>query len=171
MIYLIDGHNLLHKFKNLKDRIYSDHLYVRDYLITTINQYFKTRVNSQVYLYFDNKKQTMNLRQKIRGVHIRYSRPDETADDLIKSEIQKFKHLNDRIIVVSDDRSIINYVQGGNIYTKSSTEFHKSIINKDINNKYPKVGSTKAESTELSDSEVDKWMEFFGESDENETDL
>ena len=163
MIYLIDGHNLLHKFREIKHRIFSDHIYVRDYLINTLLDYFKSRPGTQIYLYFDNKKQQMNRQMMIRGIHVRYSRPDKTADDLIKSEISRFKHLNDRIIVVSDDQSIINYVQGGNIFTKSSSEFHKLLKNKPLRKEYNDNKENTYRDTQLSDQEVDKWMELFNE--------
>lgn len=165
MIYLIDGHNLLHKFKEIKHRIYSDHLYVRDFLITQLLVHFKNNPSFQLYLYFDNKTQFLNLRQKIRGITVIYAKRGKTADDMIKSDVRKMYSINDRIVVISDDRGITNVVRGGNVFIKSSSEFVKSIKNKPIEGgKIEKKHLT----SQLSDSEVENWMNIFGEEDEKE---
>lgn len=165
MIYLIDGHNLLHKFKEIKHRIYSDHLYVRDFLITRLLVHFKKNPSYQLFLYFDNKTQFLNLRQKIRGITVIYAKPGKTADDMIKSDVRKMYSINDTIVVVSDDRGITNVVRGGNVFVKSSSEFVKTLKNKRIEG----VNTEKDHLTsKLSDSEVENWMNIFGEEDEKE---
>jgi predicted RNA-binding protein with PIN domain len=160
MIYLIDGHNLLHKFPQLKRRHLDNHEQVRDALVSMLLSYFCRLANVEIYLFFDNKTNPRGGRYNIRGVKVIYSKPHQSADELIRQRALRLLENSQTVIVVSDDRGIIDNVASGNIYAKSSKEFSfllKQASSTPVEPRDKKVSSEK----KLSDDEVDYWLTAF----------
>lgn len=103
LLYIIDGFNVIHKVPSLKKSA-SPH---RDLI-----QYIKTHklagsLNNKVVIFFDGGIDYDARRE--REFEIIFTL-DKSADNAIKERVHRFKNKSE-VVVVSDDREIIDYVR------------------------------------------------------------
>lgn len=99
LVYIIDGFNLIHKISNLEGSS-RPHLeliyYIRNNKLTGSK-------NNRVLIFFDGGPNLDAVRA--RGNFEIFFSHGQSADDLIKEKLSKFKKTSE-VIVVSDDREI-----------------------------------------------------------------
>jgi predicted RNA-binding protein with PIN domain len=103
LLYIVDGFNLVHKIPSLK-RSLNPH--------SDLIQYIKNRKltgshNNKVIIVFDGAPEPSVQRE--REFEILFSL-SESADNLIKKRISRIK-VKSEVVVVSDDREIIDYAK------------------------------------------------------------
>jgi len=99
LVYIIDGFNLIHKINNLRHSL-SPHRelihYIRDNRLTGSK-------NNRVSIVFDGRPNLEAIREK--GNFELFFSQEQSADDLIKTKLSRFKKTSE-VVVVSDDREI-----------------------------------------------------------------
>ena len=161
-IYLIDGHNLLHRIFSTKSKIYDQHQTVKSILISMLTSFLKDKTNTRIILYLDNRSQNQNLRHNINGIQIKYARPGELADDLIKKDALGFNPSSELITVVSGDHGITENLRHAVDLIISASDF-SNLLNK------KKLKSDESSlDRQLTDREVDQWLDIFNADSEQE---
>lgn len=120
--YYIDGNNLIGKVKNLWALQQKDKQASREKLSFILDRYFSTR-NHKVVLYFDGHSNVSINTSKLK---IMYSE-NRTADDIIKTAIERNKNPRN-LVVVTSDHSLMDFSRVCNCEVVSSTEFAQEIM-------------------------------------------
>lgn len=122
--YFIDGNNLIGKIPSIKKLQQSDKQASREKLAQVLDSYFLKKKEKAI-IFFDGFQNEAIRTSKVR---IRYSE-NKIADDIIKAEIDSAKNPK-LIIVVSSDRSVMEYAKVSYCSVQKSEEFAKSIKRK-----------------------------------------
>lgn len=117
--YIIDGNNLIGKISSLKHL--PDKQLAREKLALLLEKYFYGR-KVKVSLHFDGFE---NNPIKISGVKIYYSQ-NRSADEMIKTEIEKIKNTKS-VIAVSSDTEVASFAKVYGCRIKSSENFYKEV--------------------------------------------
>lgn len=99
LVYIIDGFNLIHKISNIRGS-FRPHLELIHYIR---NNKLTGSKNNRVLIVFDGKANLDAAREK--GDFEIFFSQEQSADDLIKIKLSKFKRTSE-VVVVSDDREI-----------------------------------------------------------------
>lgn len=118
--FIIDGNNLIGKISSLKNL--SDKQIAREKVALILEKYFFGK-KVKVSLHFDGFE---NIPIKISGVKIYYSQ-NRSADEMIKSEIEKIKNTKS-VIVVSSDIEVASFAKVCGCRIKSSESFYKELL-------------------------------------------
>ncbi|MGQ9799013.1 MAG: NYN domain-containing protein [Ignavibacterium sp.] len=118
--YIIDGNNLIGKIPSLKNL--PDKQIAREKLALLLEKYFLGR-KVKVSLHFDGFE---NIPIKITGIKIIYSQ-NRSADEMIKSEIEKIKNTKS-VITVSSDIEVASFAKVYGCQIKSSESFYKDLL-------------------------------------------
>ncbi|MGQ9644090.1 MAG: NYN domain-containing protein [Ignavibacterium sp.] len=143
--YIIDGNNLIGKISSLKNL--SDKQIAREKLALLLEKYFQGR-KVRVSLHFDGFE---NIPIKISGVKIIYSQ-NRSADEMIKSEIEKIKNTKS-VITVSSDTEVASFAKVCGCQIKSSESFYKDLL---ASNK------KSSESEKPTDFNTEEFKKLFG---------
>jgi predicted RNA-binding protein with PIN domain len=154
MPYLIDGHNLIPKVPGLSlDRI--------DDEIELVNllQEFCQRRRRTVEVYFDQAPPGQSGAKNFGLVIARFVRQEQTADQAIQARLTRLGKTARQWTVVSSDRMVQSYAQAVCAPVLSSEEFARQVM------QTLKGGDSPAKRDEppINDSDVDEWLEIFGE--------
>lgn len=122
--FIIDGNNLIGKMPSVKSK---DKNAEREKLAYVLERYFLNK-KVKVSLHFDGHK---NLPIKVSGIKIFYSE-NQTADDLIKNEIERTSNRKN-IILVSSDNNLKEFARVCSCEVKSSDDFGKDITSSQNN--------------------------------------
>jgi len=122
--FIIDGNNLIGKIPSIKSK---DKNAEREKLAYILERYFFNK-KVKVSLHFDGHK---NLPIKVSGIKIFYSE-NQTADDLIKNEIERTSNRKN-IILVSSDNNLKEFARVCSCEVKSSDDFGKDITSSQNN--------------------------------------
>jgi predicted RNA-binding protein with PIN domain len=122
--FIIDGNNLIGKMQSVKSK---DKNAEREKLAYILERYFFNK-KVKVSLHFDGHK---NLPIKVSGIKIFYSE-NQTADDLIKNEIERTSNRKN-IILVSSDNNLKEFARVCSCEVKSSEDFAKDITSSQKN--------------------------------------
>ena len=118
---LIDGYNLIHSWKFLKNKFKANIEDARDYLIDILASYRKIKKH-KVTIVFDayNTYNYFKSNFPKKGINIVFTAMGETADDFIKKAVS---HNGEKFIVVTSDVSIQNYADSYGATFISSEDF------------------------------------------------
>ncbi|HSL90717.1 MAG TPA: NYN domain-containing protein [Ignavibacteriaceae bacterium] len=143
--FIIDGNNLIGKMPSVKSK---DKNAEREKLAFILERYFSNR-KVKVSLHFDGHKK---LPIKVTGIKILYSE-NQTADDLIKNEIERTTNRKN-IIFVSSDNNLKEFARVCSCEVKSSEDFGKDITSSQNND----------EEANIIDSikNIDEFKKLFG---------
>ncbi|MBS4036368.1 MAG: NYN domain-containing protein [Ignavibacterium sp.] len=122
--FIIDGNNLIGKMPSVKSK---DKNAEREKLAYILERYFFNK-KVKVSLHFDGHT---NLPIKVSGIKIFYSE-NQTADDLIKNEIERTSNRKN-IILVSSDNNLKEFARVCSCEVKNSDDFGKDITSSQNN--------------------------------------
>lgn len=151
--YLIDGYNLMHQLPDLKGRMRQDLEETRNALVVRLSgfaQYRKVKV-SVVFDGRDGHERHVSRKGLVKVV---FSKSPEEADHVIKRMIDCARHPR-KWIVVSSDGEIQRFARLCGVQFLKSSDFIKEMrpsVKSKIENKFV---------YELSNREVDEWMQLF----------
>ncbi|MEJ2757568.1 MAG: NYN domain-containing protein [Anaerolineales bacterium] len=158
MPYLIDGHNLIGKIPGLR----LDELDDEKALIELL-QNFCQRTGKNVEVYFD-RSSSGHARASVYGrVTARFVRSGETADQAIARHLKRLGNRASNWTVITSDRQVQNAAKSSRARLVSSEDFTRELLEENAS-----AGSD--ESPQISSSEIDEWLELFGDVDESEHD-
>jgi predicted RNA-binding protein with PIN domain len=154
-VYLIDGYNLLHQFPELRRKMEYDLENARESLLARLTG-FSLAKNVEVSVVFDGSGEPDPASSRKRTVRVRFSRPPEKADPLIKKMISERKN-DEEIILVSSDRDIGDYARLCGVKVEASQTFAQTM------ERHP-GGSTEGQRSDrtMSEREMREWMALFG---------
>jgi len=124
--YILDGYNLIkssafNKIKKLRNQRFA--------LIDALSKRKVLGSKPKITVVFDGNKEFKNFpleKNADKNIEIIFTK-DESADDWIKSVVNKKKPLSE-VIVVSDDKGIISFVKGCGAKYLSTEEFLKKFF-------------------------------------------
>jgi predicted RNA-binding protein with PIN domain len=148
--YIIDGNNLIGKNKSLKQLQNKNKQASREGLIKFINKYFSSK-NAKLTLHLDGHS---NNPLSISKGKIVYSE-NQPSDNLIRKEIEHSKNPK-LIVLVTSDRSLMNFGKVNSCKIISSEEFNKLAADKmDSNDEASKIKQL--------EKERDEFVKLFGQ--------
>ncbi len=159
MIYVIDGFNLIYKFKELENLMLENNLETAiEGLISYLALLKKKYKKYEFHIFFDGKKQKGDntYQEEVEQIHCYYSH-EISADSLIEDFIKTKKAKNyTNICVVSSDKKIIKITKSLRYVYKTSEEFSKMYY--DLMN----TKTTEKEKPEsISTKELNDWLRIF----------
>ncbi len=152
MPYIIDGHNLIGKLPSIDLADPDDELQ----LIQLLIGFFKN-ASKRGTVFFDRGLFAENRENSFGRLKVRFARPPQTADDAIRSYLQKIKPVARNFTVVSSDRSILEAARLVGARWMKSEEFAPSLSPEEIS-------ASVSEKPEilLSPREIEYWERQFG---------
>jgi predicted RNA-binding protein with PIN domain len=160
MPYLIDGSNLIG---------HSAHLTLMDpqskrRLVAQL-AIFQATKKTKLILVFDGPPDPELVGEKFRRKEFTILWPDmdESADTVIKRQVEKQTDLR-HFYVVSSDREIQSFAKENGARIMDCEEFHKLL--KTALKEYKESSAMNKKDISLSPLEVDHWQKIFGDSDE-----
>ena len=156
----IDGHNLIHRVKELREYMQTDHELARNELIGRLVRLISNK-NINIHLVFDGNRVGQPSNQYINGIHVTYSIKPQTADTVIKLLLDKSNNPRN-VLVVSSDNSVYQYAKTSKAQVLRSEEFYKKYIH--VDRSFESTGKEK----EMSPEELQNWIELFDKKTKNE---
>jgi len=150
MPYLIDGHNLIPKV-GLRLDSPDDEME-----LVAILQDFARLKRQQVEVYFDGAPIGYDGARKLGTVRAHFVRLGQTADNAIRTRLNRMEKDAKNWIVVSSDREVQSAARMVHAQFVSSEEFVKSI--REAHNAVPKANTV---DKKISPAEVDEWLKIF----------
>lgn len=154
-VYLVDGYNLLHQFPELRRKMEYDLENARESLLARLAGFSHAK-NAEVSVVFDGSGEPDPAPSRKRTVRVRFSRPPEKADPLIKRMISERKK-GEELILVSSDRDIGDYARLCGVKVESAQTFAQAMERQSG----PPDSDTKTDRP-MSDREMREWMALFG---------
>ena len=155
MPYIIDGHNLIPKVGLRLDALDDEMA-----LVEVLREFCRVK-KKRVDVYFDGAPPGENGARKFGYVTAHFVRKGRTADDAIRSRLEKMGNSARNSTVVSSDREVLNSAKSARANRISSDEFAQQIEEAKF-----VVQSDPSEDKALSTQEVERWLKLFS-SDEN----
>ncbi len=122
---IIDGYNLIRQSPSLGPLDQQDILLGRDALVDLLAAYRKVRPH-RITVVFDGRHSPAFSAQRDRqkGIYIRFSRKNTSADDVIKRMACKER---EKALVVSSDREVVSFAASCGAATISAPQFEAKI--------------------------------------------
>ena len=126
MHIVIDGYNFIHRSRHLNQMTPLDLQSGRDALVDALAAYKKIKPY-KVTVVFDGTAAPVGLprRDKLKGIHLRYSRPGELADTVIKRMADRER---ETLLVVSSDREVTDYAQARGAAVIATEAFEEKLL-------------------------------------------
>ncbi len=156
MLYLIDGHNLIPFVEGLTLKQMDDEMKLLELL-----QGFSRENRARIEVFFDGASPGWAGARKYGSVLAHFVRKGKTADDAIRQRLDQLP-AGSGIAVVSSDRQVQAEARNHRAQVVPAGEFARNLRWK------PSLPQKKKKSSqiELSDDEVNEWLELFGSGDE-----
>jgi predicted RNA-binding protein with PIN domain len=118
---VIDGYNLIRQSRQFSALEHKGLQAGRDGLIDYLSTYKKYKAH-KITVVFDASEAPIGLprAERLKGIHVRYSRPGELADTVIKRIATRER---ERLLVVSSDADVVNFAAAQGSATISVSEF------------------------------------------------
>jgi uncharacterized protein len=158
MPYIIDGHNLIPKLPGLDLQDIDDELTLVELL-----QSFCQRARQRAEVYFDNAPPGFARGQRYGLVTAHFVRQGTTADVAIQRRLERLGKAAKNWTVVSSDGQVQAAARLVRAHYISSETFAQSLA-KMLKEAPPE--SERVAGNELSQDEVEEWLELFGEEGE-----
>jgi len=122
---IIDGYNLIRQSSSLSTFDQQDIQLGREALLKTLETYKRIK-RHKITVVFDgtNAPPFALHKDRIKGIRIKFSRPGESADMVIKKMADRER---EKVLVVSSDLDIVNFAASTGAATISSPEFEEKI--------------------------------------------
>lgn len=122
---IIDGYNLIRQSDRLSALDRQDMQRGRETLVDWLIAYRRIR-HHRISVVFDggNAPFFSQHRDRLKGIEIRFSRPGETADSVIKRMASRER---EKALVVSSDREVVDFAESRGAATISSCGFEEKI--------------------------------------------
>ncbi|MCU0607225.1 MAG: NYN domain-containing protein [Candidatus Edwardsbacteria bacterium] len=148
---VVDGYNLAHALRDTGALVRSDRTAARERLLDLLRRYQRV-APAQITVVFDGSGAGPAQRQRIAGIDVRFSRPPQSADDLIRAMVDASRDPG-RLLVVSSDRAVSGPVRRRGAAAVRSDEFGDRLFAALRRRDDP------AEKPVTTDTE--KWLELF----------
>lgn len=153
MLYLIDGHNLIPFVEGLSLKQMDDEMKLLELL-----QVFARENRVQIEVFFDGASPGWAGARNYGNIRAHFVRKGKTADEAIRQRLDQLP-TGGGVSVVSSDRQVQAEARIHRAGIISSAEFARNMRwNPAPQTKKMKKGSQ----IELSDDEVNEWLELFG---------
>lgn len=156
MPYLIDGHNLIPYIPGLSLKDMDDEI-----ALIKVLQGFASKHKTRVEIFFDQAPAARAGSQSFGSVKAHFVRQDSTADKAIINRLARMGKDAKNWTVVTSDREILVEAKSAHSQTMKSAEFAAEL-------KSVRFGgsseSDKQDSPDVTDGEVDYWLDQFGTS-------
>ena len=154
MPYIIDGHNLVPYIPGLSLKDLDD----ENSLIGILQKFASTR-RTKLEVYFDQAPAARNGSQTHGLVRAHFVTRNSTADQAIKNHLSRLGNSAKNWTVVSSDRDVLSEARSFHCQTQKSSEFALMLLADPSPD--PTV-SDKKETPDVSQGEVDYWLDQFG---------
>jgi predicted RNA-binding protein with PIN domain len=123
---IIDGYNLIRQSPRFSILDQQDLQTGREALVDTLAAYKKIKRHA-ITVVFDGACAPLGMarRDLVKGIELRYSRPGELADTVIKRMAAREKQ---KLLVVTSDSDIMHYVQSMGSAVISAPEFEERLM-------------------------------------------
>ena len=150
---IIDGYNLIFQVPELRRQIERDLEGARERLLDSLS--LNAVKNQTEYLIvFDGDGQARPESKRRQGIKILFSKSPQKADPVIKQMLSEKKH-NEDMVVVTSDLEISNFARICGVKVETSQKFAMDMTAQ------PNSEMEKKFDHNLSQSEVDEWMQLF----------
>lgn len=149
-MYLIDGNNLIGHTKSIS---YKDPK-ARQQVLDRIAGFLESRRRSATVV-FDGTAEPL---RKTRWMRLVFSGPGRTADDLIRGQVEGTRSRKD-LCVVSSDNGVYGYARSCGVDALKCHEFNR-LLNDEL------VAGVETEKRDIPAENIEHWMRYFGEEDE-----
>ena len=154
MAYLIDGHNLIGKMRDISLSSFNDEAQ----LINRLQEFCRIKHKS-VEVYFDGAPPGSVRNQSFGSLKVFYVSKRITADSQIIRRLRKLGKAARNWTVVTSDRQIQSEAHAQHAVVITSEDFAKE-MDVVLSSGKKRGGSYKAE-IKLSEDEVDEWLKLF----------
>ncbi|MCD6165448.1 NYN domain-containing protein [bacterium] len=151
---LVDGYNLLHRAKDLREVLIENIEAARQLLIDKLISY-KARRQVAITIVFDGRQVGMPLQQQVHGLTVVYSQPPQDADTVLRALICREKNRR-KTLVVSSDKSVAEFAKTMNAETMLAEEFYRRFLQS-----APHITVQDKYDYSLSPEELDEWLKIF----------
>lgn len=123
---VIDGYNLIYQSRHFADVDRTDLQTLRQKLVDALAAYKKFRPHA-ITVVFDGTAAPTDLPRldRRKGIEVRFSRPGELADTVIKRMAAREK---ERLLVVSSDRDVSAFAAGRGAAVIGAAEFEERLM-------------------------------------------
>jgi predicted RNA-binding protein with PIN domain len=149
-MYLIDGNNLIGHTKSIS---YKDPQ-ARQHVLDRIAKFLQYQHRNATVV-FDGAAQPL---RKTRWIRLVFSGPGRTADDLIRQQVEAARSLRG-LCVVSSDNVVYGYARSCGVDALKCHEFNR-LLNESL------VLSSEPEKRDIPVENIEHWLRYFGEEDE-----
>jgi predicted RNA-binding protein with PIN domain len=155
MPYIIDGHNLIPKIPGLDLQDIDDEL-----KLIELMQGYCLKTRQRVEIYFDNASPGFVRGQSYGAVTAHFVRQGTTADAAIQRRLARLGKAAKNWTVVSSDGQVQAAARALRAHYISADSFAQTLVEvlKDTPPENERIAGD-----ELSPTEVDEWLEIFGE--------
>ena len=149
-MYLIDGNNLIGHTKSIS---YKDPQ-ARQQVLDRISKFLESRRRNATVV-FDGAAQPL---RKTRWMRLVFSGPSGTADDLIRKQVETARSRRG-VCVVSSDNGVYGYARSCGVEALKCHEFNRLL-------KEDRETGADPEKRDVPVENIEHWMRYFGEEDE-----
>ena len=149
-MYLIDGNNLIGHTKSIS---YKDPQ-ARQQVLDRIAKFLQSR-HRKATVIFDGTAESL---RKTRWMQLVFSGPGQTADDLIRRQVEAARSRKG-LCVVSSDNGVYGYARSCGVEALKCHEFNR-LLNEEL------VAGAEPEKRDVPVESIKHWMRYFGEEDD-----
>jgi predicted RNA-binding protein with PIN domain len=153
---IVDGYNLIYAHPELKKKIGSEALKVREILIRVLAEYIRTRKEKLILVFDSSESGVLYKLSTPSRLEVRFSKPGLTADKMIVKMMQSEPEPQKLTVVSSDYKDIGMIAKSLGVELLSSEAFWRRVSEK---RKVDKKDEEKP--TSVSESEVEYWLKEF----------
>ncbi len=162
MPYLIDGHNLIPKIRNLSLESMDDEME-----LVVMLQEFCQRRQKQVEVFFDNAQPGQPRARNFGNVIARFIPSPKTADQAIHDKLVRLGATARNWTVVSSDHAVQNSSRAARAQVLTSEAFAR-LLGESL--KEDQIETKRRSETAMDEDELDEWMHLFGDKDNHRED-
>jgi uncharacterized protein len=155
MPYLIDGHNLIPKIRNLSLESMDDEME-----LVVLLQEFCQRRQKQVEVFFDHAQAGQPRARNFGNVIARFIPSPQTADQAIHNKLIRLGASARNWTVVSSDHAVQSYSRAARAQVINSEAFAR-LIEEAL--KDDSIEKKRRSETAMDEAEIDEWMHLFGD--------
>ena len=153
-LIIVDGYNVIHRAPQLKpvgDRTLRES---RDKLVNLLSWVFGAG-DAQFIVVFDGAEGVMATERQMR-VEVRFSRPPQTADDVIRSIVEDRVDREEHVTVVTSDLEVARHARAMGAEIAIADLFLASALD-------PAASETPEKPATLTRKELEEWAAIFRE--------
>jgi len=149
-MYLIDGNNLIGHTKSISYK----HPQARQQVLDRLAKFLESR-HRKATVIFDGMAESL---RKTHWMQVVFSGPGQTADDLIRCQVESARSRKG-LCVVSSDNGVYGYARSCGVEALKCHEFNR-LLNEEL------IAGAEPEIRDEPVVSIKQWMRYFGEEDE-----